>query len=238
MLTLINYTGRSSINDSAARKDGMRGTGHFQGYKDKKNWCAQTTTRGVLDGLAVLGLEPFPPMSKLGEWLVHVQRTSPGGVSMVIGPPEAYSAPLQPGDGVSWLANGSQYGGHAVTVIEDFGGTFTHISGNTGPGVGVGIGEAQRLTTPPTPKNGTASFNLAKANKHDTPAEREASGTYIKTFEFGGKMLVYSILRYGAMFEELGTLADLEPGSPERAALINKYWLKEKQGGPVAAEKL
>jgi hypothetical protein len=104
--------------------------------------------------------------------------------------------------------------------------------------VGVGIGEAQRRTTLPTAKSGGEEFKLNEANKSATQAERHASNAYIKRFEFEGKMLVYSITRYGAMFEELGQLADLEPSSPERAALMQKYRLKQKQGGPVAAEKL
>jgi hypothetical protein len=238
VLTLINYAGRSSLNDSAARKDGKRGTGRYLGYKGEKNWCTGTTTQGVLDGLAVLGLEPTTPPDKVGEWVVHVQRQNAGGSSMIIGAPAAYTSALHSGDLVMWLADGSQYGGHAVTVVEDFGGSFTHISGNTGPGVGVAIGEAQRRTTLPTAKSGSEVFKLSEANKSSTQAERHASNAYIKRFEFEGKMLVYSITRYGAMFEELGTLADLAPGSPERAALMTKYKLREKKGGPVAAEKI
>jgi hypothetical protein len=238
VLTLINYAGRSSLNDASARsKDNQnRGTAHYLGQKGEKNWCTGTTTRGVLDGLAVLGLEPTTPIAKVGEWIQHVQRQSTNGETMRVGSPEAFTAPLIPGDLVMWIADGSQYGGHAVTVVEDFGGSFTHISGNTGPGVGVAIGEAQRLTTLPTAKSGNQTFNLGEANKSSTQAERFASNAYIKQFDFSGKMLVYSITRYGAMFQELGTLADLAPDAPERAELMAKYKLREKRGGPVAAE--
>lgn len=238
VLTLINYAGRSSINDAAARADGKRGTAHYLGYKGEKNWCTGTTTQGVIDGLAVLGLEPTFPLAQVGQWIAHVQRQSAGGETMVISGGAAMTAPLHPGDLAMYLTDGSQYGGHAVTVVEDFGTSFTHISGNTGPGVGVGIGESKRLTTPPTPRGGDAPWNLTNANKSSTPAEKEASKAYIKQYEFGGHMLVYSITRYGAMFTELGTLADMEPSAPERKALMAKYKLQEKRGGPVAAEKI
>src|SRR5205085_6467021 len=112
VLTLINYAGRSSINDAAARAGGNRGTAHYEGYKGQTNWCTQTNTRGVLDGLSVLGLEPAFAPKDLAQWIVHVQQTNPGGQSMVIGPTAAYTAPLQPGDLAMYLTDGSQYGGH------------------------------------------------------------------------------------------------------------------------------
>ena len=93
-----------------------------------------------------------------------------------------------------YLFDGCQYGGHTVTVVDDLGDSFLHISGNTGDAISVGIGEAKRLRNDPKIKAGGA-FKLAECNKVATEEEREASTAYIAGVDFGGKVLTYSIIR-------------------------------------------
>jgi hypothetical protein len=122
-----------------------------------------------------------------------------------------------------YLFDGCQYGGHTVTVVDDLGASFLHISGNTGDAIAVGIGEAQRLTNEPKVKSG-GSFKLAECNKVATKEERDASTAYIKGLDFGGKVLTYSIIRDSAFFAEIESI----PGLPEEEQnkLLNKYKLK------------
>jgi hypothetical protein len=228
--SLFEYVGRSSKNDASSRKAGMQGTAHFGGAKGQPNWCTATTTTGVLDGLLEMGYEP-----KVGAqaWANNVAaQKAGGGARNSIGAPEAYSAPLIPGDQVMYLFDGAQYGGHTVTVIDDLGDSFTHISGNTGAAVGVGIGEAKRMKTPPIP-----GFSLAKCNSVDTEEHKTESSAYIRNINWGGKVLIYSIVRYGAMFDELETLKALDPVNDEAAikAMLEKYKLRAAKPKTVTA---
>ena len=70
-----------------------------------------------------------------------------------------------------YLFDGCQYGGHTVTVVDDLGASFLHISGNTGDAIAVGIGEAKRLTSEPKVKSGGA-FKISECNKVATAEER------------------------------------------------------------------
>jgi hypothetical protein len=219
--SLFEYIGRSSKNDAAARKGGMQGTKHFGGAKGQPNWCTATTTTGVIDGLEAMG---YVPRVGAQAWANNVAaQKAANGQKNFIGAPTAYSAPLLPGDQVMYLFAGAQYGGHTVTVVDDLGDSFTHISGNTGAAVGVGIGEASRWKAPPMP-----GFSLEKCNKVKTEEEREASTAYIATVPFGNKVLTYSIVRYGAMFDELETLKALDPATDAAAVkkMLDKYLLK------------
>jgi len=223
--SLIDYLGRGEKTSSAAVKAGDKGTSHFGGAgKDSKNWCTQTTSIGVLDGLRSLGYAPQDSQT----WFTKVLFAKVGGSSMKIGAPEAYTAQLHPGDMVMYLFDGCQYGGHTVTVLDDLGDTFTHASGNTGDGVGVGAGQAARLKTAPTPK-GSETFNLYRCNQVGSAEEMAKSTEFIKKFDFGGAKLVYSIVRYGAMFEELEALSNLDPATQasEEQALLTKLKLRK-----------
>jgi hypothetical protein len=55
------------------------------------------------------------------------------------------------------------------------------------------------------------------------------STAFIAKFDFGGAKLVYSIVRYGAMFQELEALSSLDPDkqSGEEAALLSKLKLRK-----------
>lgn len=219
--TMFEYVGRSSKNDAAARKGGKQGTQHYGGAKGQPNWCTATTTTGVIDGLKAMGYVPTVGAQK---WANNVAaQKAASGKSNMIGAPLAYSAQLLPGDQVMYLFKGAQYGGHTVTVVDDLGDSFTHISGNTGAAIGVGIGEARRWKSPPMP-----GFSLAKCNSVETEQDRKDSTAYIATIPWGDKVLTYSIVRYGAMFDELETLKSLDPVNDAAAIkkLLDKYKLK------------
>lgn len=219
--SMFEYVGRSSKNDAAARKGGMQGTAHYGGAKGQPNWCTATSTTGVLDGLRAMGYERTVGAQA---WANNVAAQKSGtGKGNFIGAALAYTAPLLPGDQVMYLMKGAQYGGHTVTVVDDLGDSFTHISGNTGAAVGVGIGEVKRWKTVPMP-----GFSLASCNKVDTEADRTASSTYIGTVPWGDKVLTYSIVRYGALFDELESLKALDPVNDAAAIkkMLDKYKLK------------
>jgi hypothetical protein len=189
---LFEYIGRSSINAASATKNKFKDVGVFGGGLDSagnptKNWCTATSSRGAQEGAKSIKGATFEGLSK-GKL---------SGTRFAIYGKEAYDAALRPGDMVFYIFKGSQYGGHAVTVIEDLGSSFTHISGNTGDAIAVGVGEAKRMMTPPT------GFELYKATPGpgSTPAEttqkQTAATNYIKNFAWGDQVLVYSIVRYG-----------------------------------------
>jgi hypothetical protein len=216
---MFDYVGRSTINNAAALKGGYKATRHFGGFLEgkapSKNWCTQTSTTAVLDALKDVG-------SSMSVETLMKQKL-PGSKAVIYGE-AAYTEPLLPGDMVFYLFKNCQYGGHAVTVIEDLGDSFTHISGNTGDAISVGIGEAKRMKTPPS---GPETFVLGKAcpapvtpardaskEEKDEAAKRTrekqtAATQYIKRFNFGDEFLVYSITRYGSL------LAGLESPKPQ-----------------------
>jgi hypothetical protein len=201
---LFDYVGRSSINAAPASLGGYKSAAHFGGGltssgKPTANWCTQTTTTGARDALKQMH-------SKLG--LGDLPKQKLAGRNTTIAAPAAYDAPLHPGDMVMYLFDGCQYGGHTVTVIDDQGDTFTHISGNTGDAILVGVGEAKRLKHPPKTKSGSGTFNLGECNKIDTPELRKASSDYIQNWNFEGGVLTYAIIRYGdVLAQEASKLA-------------------------------
>ena len=54
--------------------------------------------------------------------------------------------------------------------------------------------------------------------------ERAASTAYIAKFDFGGKVLTYSIVRDSAFFAEIETIPELP--EPDQDKLLAKYKLK------------
>jgi hypothetical protein len=223
---LFQYAGRSSINQASAAKGGEENVGKFGGGlndkgKPKPNWCTQTSSSAIIAALREMGYAPAT--SKIEQFLANISFQKVGGVPNLVSAPAAYSAPLQPGDQVMYLFDGCQYGGHTVTVVDDLGGSFLHISGNTGDAIAVGVGEAKRLTSDPKVKAG-GSFKLGECNKVSTQEERDASTKYIDGLDFGGKVLTYSIIRDSAFFAEIESI----PGLPqdEQDKLLNKYKLR------------
>jgi hypothetical protein len=221
---LFQFAGRSSINQASAAKGGFDSVGTFGGGitkgKPNPNWCTQTSSNAIVNALREQG---YAPTVEIGAFLTNIQRQKVNGAPNYIGAPAAYTAPLYPGDQVMYLFDGCQYGGHTVTVVDDLGASFLHISGNTGDAIAVGVGEAQRLTTTPTVKSG-GTFKLSECNKVGTAEEREASTAYIKGLDFGGKYLTYSIIRDSAFFAEIESLPELPPDQQEK--LLQKYKLK------------
>jgi hypothetical protein len=201
---LFDYVGRSSINAASALLGKYKSAAHFGGGmtssgKPTANWCTQTTSTGALDALKAMH-------SKLGLNDLPRQKLADGKTA--IAGPAAYDAPLHPGDLVMYLFDGCQYGGHTVTVIDDQGDTFAHISGNTGDAIMVGIGESKRLKHAPKALSGGEKFNLADCNRVATSEERQASKEYIAKWNFEGSVLTYSIIRYGdVLAQEASTLA-------------------------------
>jgi hypothetical protein len=205
----FDYVGRSTKNAAAADQMKVKSTRHMGGYiengKRSIDWCTQSTSTAVMDALKESGTGI--DFGKLQAMLPKAQGN--------IGAPAAYTAPLMPGDMVMYLFRGCQFGGHAVTVIDDLGDSFTHVSGNS-TNAGVMIGEEKRLTTLPT---GPESFVLSKATpgpvydkddpkKIDKAATQKAhddASAYLRKFDagFGDAALVYSIVRYGSLLNGL-----------------------------------
>jgi hypothetical protein len=222
---LFQYAGRSSINAASASKGGFAGVGKFGGGindkgKPNPNWCTQTSSSAIINALKDMG---YAPTVKPEQFLSNIGFQKSGGAKNTISGAAAYTAPLYPGDQVMYLFDKCQYGGHTVTVIDDLGASFLHISGNTGDAIAVGVGEAQRLTTEPKVKAG-GTFKLQECNKVDTQEERDASTKYIDGLDFGGKFLTYSIIRDSAFFAEIESIPELP--TEEQDKLLLKYKLR------------
>jgi hypothetical protein len=188
---LFDYIGRSTYNLAAAQAK-YKSVAQFNVSKGTKDWCTQTSTMAV-----------------------GFVKDQIGGKKETLWKEKAYKEPLRPGDMVFFLWATAQYGGHAVTVIDDLGGSFTHVSGNTGAKA-VGIGESKRMTQPPT-RSGGEPFDLDKATpapvkpkdpkdpeqveaaKQATTKKHKDATEYIQNggFAWGDRVLVYSITRYG-----------------------------------------
>lgn len=201
---LFEYAGRSSMNAASASLGKYKSAAHLGGGltasgKPAGNWCTQATSTGAIDALKEMH-------SKLG--LNDLQKQKLADSKTAIAGPAAYDAPLHPGDLVMYLFDGCQYGGHTVTVIDDQNDTFTHISGNTGDAIMIGIGESKRLKHAPKARAGNERFNLAECNKVATDEERTASSRYIRKWDFEGAVLTYSIVHYGdVLAQEASKLA-------------------------------
>jgi hypothetical protein len=223
---LFQYAGRSSINQAGAAKGGFDNVGKFGGGlnaqgKPNPNWCTQTSSTAVIAALRDMGYAPTT--EKVEQFLNNINFQKVGGSPNFVGASAAYTAPLSPGDQVMYLFDGCQYGGHTVTVVDDLGDSFLHISGNTGDAISVGIGEAKRLKAEPKVKGG-GTFKLAECNKVATKEEREASSAYIAGLDFGGKVLTYSIIRDSQFFAEIESIPEL--AEEEQEKLLKKYKLK------------
>ena len=223
---LFQFAGRSSINAASASKGGFAGVGKFGGGindkgKPNPNWCTQTSSSAIITALREMGYAPTTP--KIEAFLNNIGFQKSGGAPNTISGASAFTAPLYPGDQVMYLFDGCQYGGHTVTVVDDLGESFLHISGNTGDAIAVGVGEAQRLKAEPKVKSGGA-FKLAECNKVATQEEREASSKYIGGLDFGGKVLTYSIIRDSAFFAEIESIPTLPEADQDK--LLAKYKLK------------
>jgi hypothetical protein len=236
---LFQYAGRSSINQSSAAKGGFGSVGKFGGGinaqgKPNPNWCTQTSSSAIVAALRDMGYAPTT--EKIEQFLNNIAfQKGPDGSPNTVSGSAAFSAKLYPGDQVMYLFDGCQYGGHTVTVVDDLGDSFLHISGNTGDAIAVGIGEAKRLKGEPKVKRGGA-FKLAECNKVATKEERDASSAYIAGLDFGGKVLTYSIIRDGSFFKEIESIPELPEDQQEK--LLKKYKLKRitvtaSAGAPV-----
>jgi hypothetical protein len=226
---LFQYAGRSSINQKSAAGGGFDSVGKFGGGINSKgkpnpNWCTQTSSGAILGALRDMGYAPIDPPDKIERFLNNINFQKANGSPNFVGGAAAYSAPLYPGDQVMYLFDGCQYGGHTVTVVDDLGDSFVHISGNTGDAIAVGIGQAQRLKGEPRVKGG-GSFKLAECNKVGSQEERDASSAYIAGLDFGGKVLTYSIVRDSQFFAEIESIPGLEDPA-EQEKLLKKYRLK------------
>jgi len=225
---LFQYAGRSSINQKSASGGGFDSVGKFGGGINSKgkpnpNWCTQTSSGAIVNALRDMGYAPVDPPDKIERFLNNINFQKVGGAPNFVGGSAAFSAPLYPGDQVMYLFDGCQYGGHTVIVVDDLGDSFTHISGNTGDAIAVGIGEAKRLKGEPRVKGG-GTFKLAECNKVATDEERKASSAYIAGLDFGGKVLTYSIVRDSQFFAEIESIPELPDEEQEK--LLKKYRLK------------
>jgi hypothetical protein len=227
---LFQYAGRSSINQKSAAGGGFDSVGKFGGGltdkgTPKPNWCTQTSSSAILAALRDMGYAPTDAPDKIDQFFNNIARQRVGGSPLAVGAPQAISAKLNPGDQVMYLFDGCQYGGHTVTVVDDLGESFTHISGNTGDAIAVGMGEAKRLKGDPRSKAGGGAFKLGECLKVASQEERDASTAYIATFDFGGKVLTYSIIRDSQFFAEIESIPALAT-TAEQDKLLAKYHLK------------
>ena len=212
---LFQFAGRSSINQGSAAQGRLRERGQVR-RRDQRQGQAQPQLvhadelLGDRQRAARHGLRA--DHAKIEQFLSNIAFQKSAGRPNTISGSAAFTAPLYPGDQVMYLFDGCQYGGHTVTVVDDLGDSFLHISGNTGDAIAVGIGEAQRLKSDPKVKGG-GTFKLAECNKVASAEERDASTAYIKGLDFGGKVLTYSIIRDSAFFAEIESI----PSSPRRA---------------------
>ena len=233
LMVFFEYLGRSSQNDADARKGQYLGTSHFGGSLGAPNWCTATSYKAVFDGLGAMGYEPLWGKKDFKEnlWNMKGAQGSQGAQKGKYYGPEAYAEPLLPGDMVMFLFQGSQYGGHTATVVEEVGSSFVHVSGNTGDAIGVGLSESKRMKKKP------AKLKLSKANDVGTKAKNDAASAHIRSVQFGDEVLVYSIQRFGLPFGALATLAEIDPAAePDRLKkILAKFHLKESK--PKAEKK-
>jgi hypothetical protein len=207
---LLDFIGRSVINNAEAIKANFKGTSHFGGEilpsgRYAPDWCTRTTTKGMEDALREMGYKPSGgPL----DFISAVSAAQVGGKKLKIYGEAAYTEPLMPGDYIMYLFDSCQHGGHTVTVIEERDNSFTHVSGNT-VGAAVRISESKRLKQPPIPRGKNPTFDIDKCN----PGKKELFDTateFIKTFDFQRASLVYSITRYGGVFDELEALNSIK----------------------------
>jgi hypothetical protein len=202
----FDYVGRSVKNQQAADALKVKSTRHMGGYIENGSrsidWCTQSTSTAVMDALKESGT---------GIDFTKLQGMLPKAKGNIVAP-TAYDAPLMPGDMAMYLFKGCQFGGHAVTVIDDLGDSFTHVSGNS-TNAGVMIGEAKRMKAPPS------GFELSKAtpgpvymkddpkkiDKDATNKAHDDASAYLRNWDakFGDSVLVYSIVRYGSLLNGL-----------------------------------
>jgi hypothetical protein len=197
LTVFFDYVGRSSQNDADALKQGKLGASHFGGVIKAPNWCTTASRTALVDGLNKAGYAPqnqFEIVNQLQKVKPKMKPDDDSGDCTSFFGPNAYAEDLQPGDIVAFIFHGSQYGGHTGTVIKEDGESFTHVSGNTGDAIGVGISEAKRTREAPQ--------NLA-LNKTLDSSQPDPTKAYIESLGLGDRVLVYSIVRAGMIFTDL-----------------------------------
>lgn len=203
----FRYLGSGQRNVADATAGGHRTAAAMGGVTGGSNWCQWATSKAAEIALAERGLK-----FKHGAhaWLNNAAKRKQGAGAAYAA--TAYAAELRPGDYVSYFYQGCQAGGHAVTVVEDLGASFLHVSGNTG-GVGaVRLQESPRMTSPPP------GFDQNKAM---------ASSEHCRSLSFGDAVLVWSITRAGDIWSELAQLDAQHPAADPAAyqALLDRLEL-------------
>ncbi len=223
----FDYIGRGTKNDRSARQEGYKSTAALTGAEGARNWCAGAAHRAkaiaktegreaLLEHLASLGLKPIciPAV-----FFHNLEVRSGASKAKSFYGTTAYSEPLEPGDRIDYLFDGCQYGGHAVNVVADLGGTFLHVSGNTTKHSAVGIGQANRLLQKPP------NLNLTTATDIRSAQTKQKASAHISSVSFGGGKLVYMIQR---MTDPHKALEMLETEDPAQFAKACKTLLLKK----------
>ena len=223
----FDYIGRGTKNDRSARQEGYKSTADLTGAEGARNWCAGAAHRAkaiaktegrkaLLEHLASLGLKPIciPAV-----FFHNLEVRSGASKAKSFYGTAAYSEPLEPGDRIDYLFDGCQYGGHAVNVVADLGGSFLHVSGNTTKHSAVGIGQANRLLQKPP------NLNLTTATDIRSAQTKQKASAHISTVSFGGGKLVYMIQR---MTDPHKALEMLETEDPAQFAKACKTLLLKK----------
>lgn len=204
----FRYIGRSQANDESARKGGFKSTNEIGGKAGNKNWCQAATTAAVEIALAERGLK-----FKGGAVTWINQGWTRKGVKTYWSK-SAHQVELSPGDWVSYVSPFGPETGHAITVLDVNGDTFQHTSGNAGGG-SARVGQSKR-GVPPDNYSIDAVVNW-KAGQREQPAVTRPTKDEVWTF---------SVTKVSNMFAELERVDQVDPASPEYAAVLKDLGLE------------
>lgn len=198
----FRYIGKSGGNNIAVTKAGYKGSEDLTGGSKSKNWCGGATSVAAVNSLKERGLRFKGGIEK---WIQNRSGKASAGTYWCT---KANGIALTPGDQVSYLgAHHNNNTGHRVTVIQDLGSSFTHVSGNAGGGGNgsVRIGESKREEVP-------AAFNPTEKKSEPRPK--------------GEAVWVYSIQKTGDIFTELAKLDGVPPSDPRYDPLLVELGLE------------
>lgn len=198
----FRYIGKSGGNNIAVTKAGYKGSEDLTGGSKSKNWCGGATSVAAVNGLKERGLRFKGGIEK---WIQNRSGKASAGTYWCT---KANGISLTPGDQVSYLgAHHNNNTGHRVTVIQDMGSSFTHVSGNAGGGGNgsVRIGESKREEVP-------AAFNPTEKKSEPRPK--------------GDAVWVYSIQKTGDIFTELAKLDGVPASDPRYDSLLVELGLE------------
>lgn len=198
----FRYIGKSGGNNIAVTKAGYKGSEDLTGGSKSKNWCGGATSMAAEKALKERGLRFKGGIEK---WVNSRSGKSKAGSYWCT---KANGVALTPGDQVSYLgAHHNNNTGHRVTVIQDLGGSFTHVSGNAGGG-------------------GNGSVRIGVSKREDVPAAFAPTEKKSEPRPKGDAVWVYSIQKAGDIFSELAKLDGVPASDPRYDGLLGELGLE------------